>query len=122
MSVPNTQLCNIAGREISKRWWVGVAALAACMAIEVGFVVMAASRWWRLLLLPLLYIAILGFMQAHARVCVRNAIKGTRNMGDVDLTVEVETERSALRGRAITIIAQAVAGALIMTTTLILLH
>jgi hypothetical protein len=122
MTSSNPQLCNIGGREISKRLWVGVAALAICVAIETGFVVVGASRWWRLALLPLLYISILGFVQARSTVCVRNAVRGIRNMGAGDMAVEDEAERRALRGRGLMIIAQGIAGALIIATMLILLH
>lgn len=122
MPTTNPQLCNIGGREVSKRLWVGVAALAGCVAIETGFVVADASRWWRLALLPLLYISILGFMQARSTVCVRNAVRGIRNMGSGDTAVEDEAERNALRGRGLTIISQAIAGALIIASILILLH
>lgn len=117
-----SQLCNIGGREVSKRRWVGIGALTICVGIETGFVVADASRWWRLALLPLLYISILGFMQAHTSVCVRNAMTGLRNMGEGDKRVEVEAERNALRGRGLTIIAQSIAGAAIVTAILILLH
>jgi hypothetical protein len=122
MDSPHSQLCNIGGREISKRRWVAVATLILSVAIETGFVVGEASRWWRLALLPLLYVAILGFLQAHAKVCVRNAISGIRNMGDGNEAVNVDSERNALRGRGLTIIAQAAAGAVIITAILILMH
>lgn len=122
MDPSKAQLCNIGGREISKRRWVAIAALAMCLAIETGFVLLESSRWWRLALLPLLYVAILGFLQAHAKVCVRNAITGIRNMGDGNEVVGVDSERNALRGRGLTIIAQAAAGAAIITAILILMH
>lgn len=122
MGSPNSQLCNIGGREVSKRRWVAIAALALCLAIETGFVVAEASRWWRLALLPLLYVAILGFLQAHAKVCVRNAISGVRNMGEGNEPVNVDSERNVLRGRGLTIIAQAAAGAVIIAAILILMH
>ena len=122
MSSSQSQLCNIGGREVSKRRWVGIGALAICVGIETGFVVADASRWWRLALLPLLYLSILGFMQAHASVCVRNALTGLRNLGEGDERVEVEAERYALRGRGLTLIAQSIAGAVIVTAILILLH
>ena len=121
MKSREAQLCNIGGREISKRLWIGIAALIACMVIETGFVLTEASRWWRLLLLPLLYTSIVGFLQAHTTVCVRHAVRGTRNMGDGDEAVGDEAERSALRGRGLVIIAQAVVGAAIITVILILL-
>ena len=91
------------------------------MVIEIGFVLTDASRWWRLLLLPFLYSAIVGFMQAQKAVCVRNAVRGMRNMGEGDEAVGDEPERNALRGRGLTIIAQAVIGAVIITAILILL-
>lgn len=122
MGSPKPQLCNIGGREVSKRRWVAIATLAICLAIETGFVVVEASRWWRLALLPLLYLAILGFMQAHTRICVRNAISGIRNMGDGNEAVDIDIERNALRGRGLTIIAQAAAGAVSITAILILMH
>ena len=122
MDSPHSQLCNIGGREVSKRRWVAVATLVLSVAIETGFVVAEASRWWRLALLPLIYIAILGFLQAHTKVCVRNAISGIRNMGDGNQVVEVDSERNALRGRGLTIIAQAATGALVITAIIILMH
>jgi len=122
MTSSTPQLCNIGGREISKRLWVAIAALVICVAIETGFVVADASRWWRLGLLPLIYISILGFLQARTNVCVRNAVRGIRNMGTGDAAVEDEGERNALRGRGLTIIAQAIAGALIIAAILVLLH
>lgn len=122
MNSPTSQLCNIGGREIAKRRWVGIAALIACIVIETAFVVADASRWWRLLLLPLLYVSILGFLQAHYKVCVRNAAMGICNFGSGNTSIEVGNERSALRGRGITIIVQAIAGALIITAVLVVLH
>lgn len=122
MGSPNPQLCNIGGHEVSKRHWVAVTALVVCSAIETGFVVAGVSPWWRLALLPLLYVAFLGFLQAHTHVCVRNAIKGVRNMGGGNEAVKVDSERNALRGRGFTIIAQAGVGAAIITAILILMH
>lgn len=122
MNSPTPQLWNIGGREISKRRWVAIVALALYVAIETGFVVAGASHWWRIILLPLLYLSILGFLQAHAKICVRNDIKGVRNMGDGDKAVDAEPERIALRGHGLTMIAQAAAGAVIITTILILMH
>lgn len=122
MSSPTPQLCNIGGREVSKRRWVAVAALVLSVAIETSFVVAGASRWWRLGLMPLFYIAAVGFLQAHARVCVRNSITGIRNMGDGNQTIDVDSDRNALRGRGLTIIAQATAGTFIITAILVLMH
>lgn len=117
-----SQVCNIGGREVSKRRWGGIVALLACVAIETFFVVADWSRWWRIALLPLLYFSIIGFLQAHERVCVRNAVNGVRNLGAGDKAIESDLEKHALRGRGITIIIQSALGALIVTAILIVLH
>ncbi len=59
--------CNISDSEISKRRWIGVAAVVACLALETAFVVTDASRLWRLALFPFLYIGISGILQAHEK-------------------------------------------------------
>lgn len=60
-------------------------------------------------------------MQARKGVCVRNAIKGIRNMGTGDDLVTDESERNALRGRGFVITAQAIVGAVIVTAILMLM-
>jgi hypothetical protein len=65
MKSREAQFCNIGGREIAKRRRFGIAMVIVCLALESAFVITDASRWWRLLLLPLLYLAILGIVQAH---------------------------------------------------------
>jgi hypothetical protein len=65
MKSREAQFCNIGGREIAKRRWFGIAMVIVGIALESGFVLAAASRWWRLALFPILYLAISGILQAH---------------------------------------------------------
>jgi hypothetical protein len=58
-------ICNIGTRERTRRRLSGLMALGASAALGVALLLLAAGRFWRLALLPLLYLGLVGLLQAR---------------------------------------------------------
>ncbi|HWO57427.1 MAG TPA: hypothetical protein VNN55_07670 [bacterium] len=58
-------VCNIGERERALRRLGGLMALGASAALGVALLLLAAGRLWRLALLPLLYLGLVGLLQAR---------------------------------------------------------
>jgi len=60
---PNVCLANISPRERRKRLLGGVISLAISLAILAVLLLVGASRWWRLALLPFFWSSTVGYFQ-----------------------------------------------------------
>lgn len=58
-------VCNIGARERARRRVGGLLTLGASAALGVALLLLAAGRLWRLALLPLLYLGLIGLLQAR---------------------------------------------------------
>lgn len=60
-----TRLANLGPRGIARRQRTGIIGLLAAVVVGAGLFVGGANPWWRLVLFPILYLAAVGFLQAH---------------------------------------------------------
>ncbi len=75
-------IANISTSERRKRLAFGVFALVVSLVLLGVLMASGASRWWRLILLPLLFGAGTGFFQWHDKTCVALAAIDSRKLGD----------------------------------------
>jgi hypothetical protein len=80
---------------------MGVINLAVASALLVWLDQSSASRWWRLVAFPLLWLGVVGILQARAKTCVALA---RRRTCDADVAELTPAALDLLRGRATEIV------------------
>jgi hypothetical protein len=83
---------------------VGAACLAIASALLLLLVRVDASPWWRLGVFPLMWVAVLGFLQARAATCVRLAAQGVSELDGKGRSRLNPTDAAILADRAARII------------------
>jgi hypothetical protein len=103
-----------------QRLVVGIVALAAGCALLLWIDQSGARRWWRIGAFPLVWLGLVGLLQARARTCIALAARGTcdHDAGVTQLTPEQDAH---LRRRARTIVRIATTAATILTLVALLL-
>lgn len=91
---------NINARERRKRRLLGLVALGAGIALACVFVVMDASRTWRLLVFPPFWFAALGLLQARESVCIALVARGTQIIDGAEESVTDDLVLSGQRAAA----------------------
>jgi hypothetical protein len=69
------ELGNIGTAGQRQRLLVGIVCLAAASGALVWLEYTSASRWWRLGAFPLIWLGVVGLLQARAKTCVRLAAR-----------------------------------------------
>ncbi len=106
---------NISTQERRKRLTFGVVAFVVTLVVLVGLMTIGASRWWRLLLLPLFMGAATGYFQWSDKTCVRLAAEGTRNLNDKEEKIEDPSVLAQVRQQARRVQLKAVLAAIPLT-------
>lgn len=94
-------VANIGGRQITRRWAVMGASLALTAALFAALTLTGAPRPWKLALFFPLFGALIGFLQARTGTCVALGLKGRKNMGANEESVEDGLEKKRLRGKSV---------------------
>jgi hypothetical protein len=97
-SAPATpRAVNIGPRGRRQRRIFGGIFLVAAFLLVAWLVDVDASRWWRVLAWPLLWLSAIGLLQAQMRTCVAHAARGTC---DADVTPPSAEQQRTLRATA----------------------
>jgi hypothetical protein len=91
---------NINQSERRKRLTFGVVLFVISLVILAALMAFGASRWWRLLLLPLFMGASSGFFQWRDKTWVGLAARGSRHLGDEEEKIENPAELAQVRKQA----------------------
>src|SRR5262245_44270720 len=93
-------IANISPNERRKRLVFGVIALVIGLAILAVLIATGAARWWRLALLPLFWVAAIGFFQWRDQTCIGLAVRNQRQLGDHAERIEDAAELAQVRRQA----------------------
>ncbi len=108
-------LVNIGTREGRKRMMLGVASLGAAVAAFVWLETSGFDQKIRLALFPLLFGAMLCFLEAKKNLCVILSYKGARNMDCGEQKISDERQSRALKAEAAKVVFIALLTALALT-------
>ncbi|MET0648431.1 MAG: hypothetical protein ABW208_17605 [Pyrinomonadaceae bacterium] len=100
MGLTTPEEANIGPRERRKRRLFGIVSLTAGVAAAFVLVVFGASRWWRLVVFPLIWMAGLGLLQAREKTCIALAARGACNMDSGEVPVNDSALAARLREKA----------------------
>lgn len=105
---------NLGPRGTRQRLLLGMMTLAVACACLIWIDQTGASRWWRIGAYPLLWLGVVGLLQARARTCIAFAARGScdPDAGITELTPETA---DLLRERARSIVRTGTILALVLT-------
>ena len=119
--IPGT--CNLGKAEVRSRQIVALVGLVASLILATGLIASSAPQASGLTLFAPLIIFSVGFIQSRRKFCLAYGLAGTFNLGKLGQISKVANpeDRAADRKTALSILGQATALALGLTTAITLL-
>lgn len=119
--IPGT--CNLGKAEVRSRQIVALVGLVASFILATGLIASAAPQASGLTLFAPLMVFAVGFIQSRRKFCLAYGLAGTFNLGKLGQISKVANpeDKAADRKTALSILAQATALALGLTTAITLL-
>lgn len=119
--IPGT--CNLGKAEVRSRQLVALVGLVASLILATGLIASSAPQASGLTLFAPLMVFAVGFIQSRRKFCLAYGLAGTFNLGKLGQISKVANpeDRAADRKTALSILGQATALALGLTTAITLL-
>jgi hypothetical protein len=119
--IPGT--CNLGKAEVRSRQIVALVGLVASLILATGLIASSAPQASGLTLFAPLMVFAVGFIQSRRKFCLAYGLAGTFNLGKLGQISKVANpeDKAADRKTALSILAQATALALGLTTAITLL-
>jgi hypothetical protein len=119
--IPGT--CNLGKAEVRSRQIVALVGLVASVILATGLIASSAPQASGLTLFAPLMVFAVGFIQSRRKFCLAYGLAGTFNLGKLGQISKVANpdDKAADRKTALSILAQATALALGLTTAITLL-
>lgn len=119
--IPGT--CNLGKAEVRSRQIVALVGLVATLILATGLIASSAPQASGLTLFAPLMVFAVGFIQSRRKFCLAYGLAGTFNLGKLGQISKVANpeDKAADRKTALSILAQATALALGLTTAITLL-
>ena len=119
--IPGT--CNLGKAEVRSRQIVALVGLVASLILATGLIASSAPQVSGLTLFAPLMVFAVGFIQSRRKFCLAYGLAGTFNLGKLGQISKVANpeDKAADRKTALSILAQATALALGLTTAITLL-
>lgn len=119
--IPGT--CNLGKAEVRSRQIVALVGLVASFILATGLIASSAPQASGLTLFAPLMVVAVGFIQSRRKFCLAYGLAGTFNLGKLGQISKVANpeDKAADRKTALSILAQATALALGLTTAITLL-
>lgn len=119
--IPGT--CNLGKAEVRSRQIVALVGLVASLILATGLIASSAPQASGLTLFAPLMVFAVGFIQSRRKFCLAYGLAGTFNLGKLGQISKVANpeDRAADRKTALSILGQATALALGLTTAITLL-